>query len=122
MARVGGNDFEICVMNADGSGFQQLTNNTLFDASPNWSPDGTKIIWQQGPATQPTITIMDLDTMELLPVQFPPGFGGTNWGVVKTRGGSDGADETFFAGSQADDSIQTLGGGSLLFADGNLLA
>jgi dipeptidyl aminopeptidase/acylaminoacyl peptidase len=111
MARVGGNDFEICVMNADGSGFQQLTNNTLFDASPNWSPDGTKIIWQQGPATQPTITIMDLDTMELLPVQFPPGFGGTNWGVVKTRGGSDGADETFFAGSQADYSIQNLGRG-----------
>ena len=30
-ARIGGGeaDFEICVMNADGSGFQQLTNNTV---------------------------------------------------------------------------------------------
>jgi hypothetical protein len=122
MARVGGNDFEICVMNADGSDFQQLTDNTVPDASPNWSPDGTKIIWQQGPALQPKIKIMDLDTLKLVEEDLAPGFGGTQWGVVKTRGGSDGADETFFAGSPADDSIQTLGGGSLLFADGNLLA
>jgi Tol biopolymer transport system component len=80
-------DFEICVMNADGTGFQQLTFNNGPDASPEWSPDGTKIIWQQGPTLQPRITIMDLDTMEQ--VQLPPGFGGTQWGVVKTGGADD---------------------------------
>jgi Tol biopolymer transport system component len=109
-------DFEICVMNADGSGFQQLTFNNVLDASPNWSPDGTEIIWQQGLATQPLITIMDLDTMEQR--QLPPGFGGTQWGEARVKSDPrDGADETFFAGSQEDYSIQTLGGGSLLFAD-----
>jgi Tol biopolymer transport system component len=36
-------DFEIYVMNADGSGQTQLTDNDVFDAYPAWSPDGTKI-------------------------------------------------------------------------------
>ena len=48
MARIGGNDFEICVMNADGTGLQQLTNNTVPDATPSWSPDGTQIAFFRG--------------------------------------------------------------------------
>ena len=34
---------EIYVMNADGSGQTNLTNNTAWDSSPAWSPDGSKI-------------------------------------------------------------------------------
>jgi TolB protein len=36
-------DFEICVMNADGTGVKQLTKNSAVDAYPSWSPDGAKI-------------------------------------------------------------------------------
>jgi WD40-like Beta Propeller Repeat len=36
-------DFEICVMNADGTGVEQLTKNSALDAYPTWSPDGNKI-------------------------------------------------------------------------------
>jgi TolB protein len=36
-------DYEICVMNADGTGIKQLTHNSAVDAYPAWSPDGTKI-------------------------------------------------------------------------------
>ena len=36
-------DYEIYVMNPDGSGQTALTSNTIRDASPAWSPDGTKI-------------------------------------------------------------------------------
>jgi len=31
------------VMNADGSSIRDLTNHPALDASPAWSPDGTKI-------------------------------------------------------------------------------
>ena len=33
-------DFEIFVMNADGSGVRQLTANRFDDEFPSWSPDG----------------------------------------------------------------------------------
>ena len=36
-------DWEIFIMNADGSGVTQLTSNTSIDVAPAISPDGTKI-------------------------------------------------------------------------------
>jgi Tol biopolymer transport system component len=37
--RDGGNNYEIYVMNANGSDQQRLTNNTAEDLYPTWSPD-----------------------------------------------------------------------------------
>ncbi|HWP41877.1 MAG TPA: hypothetical protein VNO14_01485 [Blastocatellia bacterium] len=36
-------NFEIYVMNADGTGVQRITNSPSWDISPAWSPDGTRI-------------------------------------------------------------------------------
>ena len=36
-------DFEIYVVNADGSGLTQLTHNAISDGGPAWSPDGHRI-------------------------------------------------------------------------------
>ena len=36
-------NFEIYVMNGDGTGLVNLTNHPAFDANPAWSPDGSKI-------------------------------------------------------------------------------
>lgn len=41
-------DFEIFVMNADGSSVRQLTFNTTTDEKPSWSKDGTRIAWSSG--------------------------------------------------------------------------
>jgi dipeptidyl aminopeptidase/acylaminoacyl peptidase len=39
---------EIYVMNADGTGQQRLTTNSVGDGSPTWSPDGTRIGFARG--------------------------------------------------------------------------
>jgi len=38
--------YEVYVMNADGSGQTNLTNNPASDTVPAWSPDGTKIAFR----------------------------------------------------------------------------
>jgi Tol biopolymer transport system component len=42
-----GPDFEIFVMNADGSRLTQITFNELDDENPAWSPDGKRIVFQR---------------------------------------------------------------------------
>jgi D-alanyl-D-alanine carboxypeptidase len=45
-ARGVGGQFEIFVMNADGSGQRRLTRNLSGDFHPAWSPDGRKIVFE----------------------------------------------------------------------------
>lgn len=47
VARRGGIDFELCVMNADGTGLKQLTDNSTGDLTPSWSLDGTSIMFHR---------------------------------------------------------------------------
>ena len=48
------NGIEIFVMNADGSNRTQLTNNSVTDGFPRWSPDGAKIIFASGDVADET--------------------------------------------------------------------
>jgi TolB protein len=38
----GGTD-DVCLVNADGTGFRRLTNDAATDGSPDWKPDGSQI-------------------------------------------------------------------------------
>jgi TolB protein len=40
-----GSASEIFMMRPDGTGRQQLTTNTILDNDPDWSPDGTQIVY-----------------------------------------------------------------------------
>jgi Tol biopolymer transport system component len=56
-------NFEIYVMNADGSGQRRLTQNPAKDVSPVWSPDGRRIAFSsdRGGARFSDIYVMNAD-------------------------------------------------------------
>jgi len=77
-------DFEIFVMNADGTGKTNISNNPTFDLDPQWSPDGTMIVFHSVRFVDDDIYIMnadgsdqtrltDDDAVDFLPTWSPDG-------------------------------------------------
>ena len=84
--RRGGPDFEICVMNADGTGQVQLTDNDIPDLTPSWSPDGRKIVFHRrvGGRGQFQLFVMNADGTGEVQLTFPPGINAfPNWGETR---------------------------------------
>lgn len=54
-------DSEIYVMNADGGGVEQLTDNEIRDWLPSWSPDGGRIAFQSHRDGDWDIYVMNAD-------------------------------------------------------------
>src|SRR6266480_2593951 len=87
--RRGGPDFEICVMNGDGTGQVQLTDNDVPDLTPSWSPDGKKIVFHRrvGGRGQFQLFVVNADGTGEVQLTFPPGLNAfPNWGEVRDRG------------------------------------
>jgi Tol biopolymer transport system component len=90
MCRHGGPDFEICVMNADGTGQTQITDNGVLDATPSWSPDGTKICFHRQIGAQFQLWTMNPDGTGQTQLTFPPGINlFANWGELRAHISSD---------------------------------
>jgi TolB protein len=86
MCRRGGSDFEICVMNADGTGQMQLTDNMIGDLTPSWSPDGKKIVFHRrvGGRGQFQLFLINADGTDEKQLTSPPGLNAfANWGQVR---------------------------------------
>lgn len=55
-------DFEIYLMNGDGTNVRQLTDNSADDRAPEWSPDGSYITFvSDRDGRRPSIYVMDAD-------------------------------------------------------------
>jgi len=87
--RRGGPDFEICVMNADGTGQVQLTDNSVPDLTASWSPDGKKIVFHRraGGRGQFQLFLVNADGTGEVQLTFPPGLNAfPNWGETRDGG------------------------------------
>jgi Tol biopolymer transport system component len=62
-AALEGNDWQIYIVNADGSGKMRVSVGVRGGYEPNWSPDGTKIIFQYN-----GLYIADIASGEISPI------------------------------------------------------
>lgn len=58
-------NYDIFIMNSDGSEIENLTNDTLQDFSPVWSPDGNWLAFTRGNSENYDIWIMNIQTKEM---------------------------------------------------------
>lgn len=54
-------DNEVFVMNIDGTGIDNLTDNTVADGNPDWSPDGERVVFETDRDGNQEIYVMDAD-------------------------------------------------------------
>jgi Tol biopolymer transport system component len=126
-------DFEIWVMNADGSDQYKLTDNNAMDISPAWSPDGSQIAFITNRDGNDEVYVMHADgshvrrltqtpdANESFPDWSPDGTQisfdsdrGGNWDIYVMR--NDGADQRRLTDSPSDDWISSWS------PDGNRIA
>ncbi len=54
-------NYDLWLMNVDGSGLRQLTNDPATDSAPTWSPDGTRIAFASGRGGNTDVYVMNAD-------------------------------------------------------------
>jgi TolB protein len=79
-----GNDFDVFIVNADGTGLRPVVQSPLVEYRPQWSPDGTRLAFERGPIrnTDPgtsDIFVFDLAGGGTVPLVTSPG---SDWGVA----------------------------------------
>jgi TolB protein len=63
-------------MNSDGTGVMRLTLNSAVDGTPDWSPDGTRIVFASTRDGNSEIYIMNADGTGELRLTFNAAFDG----------------------------------------------
>lgn len=72
-------NYEVFTMNADGTGLRRLTRQEKLDTHPDWSPDGTRIVFRSDRAANGTqIWRMDADGSNVVQLTFKAFRGGVD--------------------------------------------
>ncbi len=69
-----GGDYDIYVVNADGSKRTELTFSSAFDGDPAWSPDGTQIAFESTRNGNPDVFVIQADGSKETQLTTTPGF------------------------------------------------
>lgn len=80
--------FELCVMNADGTGVTRLTSNGVPELTPSWSPDGRQIVFHRpvGGRAQFQLFLINADGTGERQLTFPPGNSAfASWAEIPDR-------------------------------------
>jgi TolB protein len=80
--------FELCVMDADGTGVRRLTNNGRY-LTPRWSPDGRQIVFHKavGGPGRFQLFLINADGTGERQLTNPPGLNGfASWGSIRSAG------------------------------------
>lgn len=109
----------------DGSNAVRLTNDTVFDAFPAWSPDGQKIVWSREFPGE-VFTMNASDGSAKTNITNLPGVDDTrcDWGrllpcTVTGAGDITGTEgDDVICGSAGNDRIAALGGNDVIYAGG----
>jgi dipeptidyl aminopeptidase/acylaminoacyl peptidase len=67
-ACLSGSSVHICTVGTDGGGLRQLTNGTVVDGDPSWSPDGTMILFSRDSLTAGGLWLIRSDGSDLAQV------------------------------------------------------
>jgi Tol biopolymer transport system component len=54
-------NYDVCVMNRDGTGLVRLTSGAAQETDPEWSPDGSRIAFTTTTAERAEIALMAVD-------------------------------------------------------------
>jgi TolB protein len=80
--------FELCVMNADGTGVKRLTNNAVAELTPSWSPDSRRIVFHRavGGRGRFQLFMINADGTDEKQLTVPPGLNGfAHWSEIRGK-------------------------------------
>ena len=95
-------DYEIYLMNADGSSVTQLTYNPAFDGVPGWSPDGSRIAFNSDRDGDDEIYVMDADGSNVTQLTY------NSADDVVPRWSPDGRSIAFYSDRDGEEEIYVM--------------